>query len=69
MITNKGRLYSFGYGTNGQLGVRNTSNYCKPQLVKDMVGLNVVQVAAGWNHSIVLTERGDVYTCGYGGHG
>lgn len=34
-----------------------------------MIGSNVIQVAAGWNHSMALTDRGDVYTCGYGGHG
>jgi RCC1-like G exchanging factor-like protein len=29
----------------------------------------VTQIAAGWNHSLVLTENGDMYACGYGAHG
>lgn len=26
-------------------------------------------IAAGWNHSLVLSERGDLYSSGYGSHG
>jgi len=29
----------------------------------------VTQIAAGWNHSLILTENGDMYACGYGAHG
>lgn len=36
VITDEGALYTFGYGTNGQLGLRNTSNKGKPALVKDL---------------------------------
>ncbi len=69
VVTNRGRLFSFGYGTNGQLGHRNTSNYSKPKLVQDLIGKNVIQIAAGWAHSVIMTDRGDIYSCGYGGHG
>lgn len=34
-----------------------------------MIGKPVSLVAAGWNHSLVLTERGDLYACGYGLNG
>jgi alpha-tubulin suppressor-like RCC1 family protein len=30
VVTNKGRLYTFGYGTHGQLGLKSTSNFSKP---------------------------------------
>ena len=64
-----GSLFTFGFGTNGQLGLKSTSNKAKPQLVKDMSIKKVTQIAAGWNHSLVLTENGDMYACGYGAHG
>ena len=64
-----GSLFTFGFGTNGQLGLKSTSNKAKPQLVKDMSVKKVTQIAAGWNHSLVLTENGDMYACGYGAHG
>jgi len=49
--------------------LRTTSNYARPQLVKDLLGKGVSQVAAGWNHSLILTERGELYAAGYGLNG
>jgi alpha-tubulin suppressor-like RCC1 family protein len=34
-----------------------------------MSSKKVAQIAAGWNHSLALTESGDLYACGYGAHG
>jgi hypothetical protein len=34
--------------------------------VRELSGKMITQIAAGWNHSIALTEAGFVYTCGYG---
>jgi hypothetical protein len=62
-------VYTFGYSAHGQLGLHNTVNQCVPQVVKDLSGLKVVQIAAGWHHSLVLTERGDLFGCGHGGSG
>lgn len=64
-----GYLYTFGYSAHGQLGLHNTINQCYPQLVKDFSGIKITQIAAGWHHSVVLTEKGDIYTCGHGGTG
>lgn len=30
LLTAKGRVYSFGYGSHGQLGLRTTKNYSSP---------------------------------------
>ena len=59
-----GSLYTFGYGCQGQLGHRNSKNVFKPQFVKDFQGKKIKQIAAGQNHSLVLTQSGDVYSCG-----
>lgn len=69
ILTDTGLVYSFGYGSHGQLGLRSSKNFCTPQLVKDLSNKPVALIAAGWNHSLALTERGDLYSCGYGTHG
>ena len=57
VVTDDGVLYTFGYGTNGQLGLKSTSNKPRPHLVNDLLGKRVIQVAAGWNHSLVITAN------------
>lgn len=69
VLTTNGRLYTFGFGQHGQLGHRSNQNMFRPRLVKDLLSKPVVAIAAGWNHSLVLTEVGDLYSCGYGKYG
>ena len=69
LMSNKGMLYTFGYGAHGQLGHRSTSNALVPTLVRDMAGKPVKEIAAGWNHTLVLSQAGDLYACGYNKHG
>ena len=69
VLTAAGKVYAFGYGSHGQLGLRTTKNYCSPQLVKDLSSKPIVTVSAGWNHSLALASSGDLYACGYGNHG
>jgi alpha-tubulin suppressor-like RCC1 family protein len=66
VLTEQGYLYSFGFASHGQLGLRNTVNQSEPQLVRSLRNKQVRQVAAGWNHTLVLTHDGDVFSCGYG---
>ena len=69
VLTSRGHLYSFGYGAHGQLGCRTTTNQLFPQLVKDLISKPLSHVAAGWNHSLVLSRKGDIFASGYGMHG
>ena len=64
ILTSSGELYSFGYGSYGQLGHRVNCNQCLPQLVKDLKKFHITQIAAGWHHSLALTSEGNLYTCG-----
>jgi len=34
-----------------------------------LLGKNVIKIAAGWNHSVVLTQSRDIYTCGHNAAG
>ena len=64
VLTVDGSLYTFGVGQMGQLGHRNSKSVQKPQFVQDFLGKKIKLIAAGQNHSMVLTQPGDVYVCG-----
>ena len=56
VLMDNGKLYTFGSGSYGQLGQRSSKNYQKPALVKDFMDKPIAAIAAGWNHSLALTE-------------
>ena len=69
ILTTNGKLYTFGFGQHGQLGHRSSQNQFSPRLVKDLLAKPIVSIAAGWNHSLVLSEQGDLFACGYAQYG
>mmetsp|Transcript_14285 Transcript_14285/g.39698 ORF Transcript_14285/g.39698 Transcript_14285/m.39698 type:complete len:660 (+) Transcript_14285:305-2284(+) len=69
VVTEDGRLYTFGGGEHGQLGHNDRVNKLKPTLVQALEGIFVSQITCGWSHSVALTAKGKVYTWGNGDHG
>lgn len=69
LLSEHGYVYTFGSGANGQLGHKTISNKNEPALVYQLSNKNVVQVSAGWNHTVVLTKSHNVYTAGLGQNG
>ena len=72
VLTTCGKLYTFGKNGEGQLGLGNKTVYeSVPQLVvyPDMNQNQITMIAASKYHSLALSERGVVYTWGYGGDG
>lgn len=76
-LTSKSGLYCWGSGWSGQLGTGNTKDLNTPTFV-DTFQFNtkckIVKIAAGYHHSLALTDDGRIYTWGYGevgqlGHG
>ena len=57
------RVYSWGWGIHGQLGHGDVEEKLIPQHVKALTNKNVVRVAGGYNHSIVLTSQVHVLSC------
>ena len=53
-ITSNGMLYVFGRNNHGQLGTGDVEEKHLPHPVDDFVGQRVIQVAAGFYHTIVL---------------
>ena len=62
-------MYTCGQNSYGELGQRHTEERFFPEKVDFMVGRNIVCVAAGNEHTAVLTDTGEVFTCGYNDSG
>ncbi|XP_046333893.2 X-linked retinitis pigmentosa GTPase regulator-like isoform X1 [Haliotis rufescens] len=68
VLTERGSVYTFGEGANGQLGhgtmVLQTAI---PHLLK--LDFKAAHIACGENITAVVSEGGQIYTCGDGRHG
>lgn len=67
-----GKVYTWGFGTNGQLGNGTTATSKVPVAVKMdgvLSGVTVVAVAAGYAHTVALGSNGKVYTWGQNASG
>lgn len=63
-----------GCNLRGQCAITGATDVGTPSTIGALLGLQIVQVAAGLNHTAVLSSSGDVYTfganeCGQLGHG
>ena len=61
-----GAVYCWGKNTQGQCGMGHVDELLRPVTNKTLLGERVVQLVAGWEHSIALTENGSVYGWGSG---
>jgi len=69
VITEDGKMLTFGGGEHGQLGHNDRVNKVKPTLVQALEGTFITQISCGWSHTVALTATGKVYTVGNGDHG
>lgn len=65
-LSGKGQVYSWGKNTQGQCGHGNLDDVLKPQMIKRLSDHFVVQLAAGWEHSLALISTGRLYSWGSG---
>ncbi len=68
-VTSSGQLYSFGDNQEGQLGLSTNSGSANPNATPALVALpgvigTVTKVAAGVDHSLVVTSSGQLYAFG-----
>jgi hypothetical protein len=66
ICTAEGRVLTFGYGRNGQLGHGGNADEMVPRMVEGLMGVKVAQVAAGGSHTVICTAEGRVM--GFGGN-
>ncbi|XP_049887835.1 RCC1 domain-containing protein 1-like [Pectinophora gossypiella] len=65
LLTDAGKVYTWGNGRRLQLGHGDLSNFDLPTEVEALSGIKVAKVSAGGWHSLVLSEYGDVYAWGW----
>lgn len=69
-ISRKGELYSWGLGSNGELGLGRWGpiELTLPRQCSNP-HIRVVSVACGANHTLAIAEQGSLWSCGRNHHG
>ncbi len=70
-VTQNGKVFVCGYNNKGQLGVGGYYNQKSLTAIPQarFGGESIKQVAAGFAHSIFVTQNGKVFVCGYNNKG
>ena len=68
-LSSNNNLYVCGHGYLGQLGLGNNKNISTPIIVKSLTNKKVIEIAAGWSHSLVLTSERNIYSTGCNKYG
>lgn len=61
-----GRLFTWGWGVHGQLGLCSIEDEYSPQLVTKLQGRKVLSVSCGICHTVALLKSGEVWCFGAG---
>ncbi|KAH3779864.1 protein RCC2 homolog [Dreissena polymorpha] len=64
VIDTDGKAYTFGRNEKGQLGLGHTNRVDIPTVVDCLSECKVISAACGRNHTLFLTDKGVVYSCG-----
>ena len=65
IVTQAGKVFSWGKNTSGQLGHGNRDNLARPRMVKGLLSSKkVLQVCAGRSHTLLLCRTGEIFGCG-----
>jgi len=68
-LSEDGRVWTWGFGGNGQLGHGDCNHSTIPREIEMLRGLNVIQVSGGWSHSAAVTQEGELWVWGGGENG
>ena len=66
-VTDQKTVYSWGRNTYGQLGRPSLYDYHIPTRIEGLE--NITSIAAGSEHSMALSESGQLFTFGWNEHG
>ncbi|XP_074131331.1 secretion-regulating guanine nucleotide exchange factor isoform X1 [Sminthopsis crassicaudata] len=64
VVTDEGELFVCGLNKDGQLGLGHTEDVLSFIPCTPLAGCPVLQVSCGWDFTILLTENGQVLSCG-----
>jgi alpha-tubulin suppressor-like RCC1 family protein len=68
-LTRNGDVFSYGSGTFSAAGHGGSKEVLTPMILKPMRDKRVIMIACGESHSLILTDRADVYSWGRGFEG
>lgn len=70
-ISRRGELFTWGLASSGELGHGGWTpiEVCVPRQVTSLHRVRIVSVAAGANHTLAISEAGQLWSCGRGRHG
>ncbi|KAM9962725.1 hypothetical protein ACTFIR_005642 [Dictyostelium discoideum] len=74
ILTKDGKVYSYGIGSEYQLGHGDNKNRSEPTEIEQLSKYDIIKVVSGWGHSIALSNDGKLYSWGFSndsqtGHG
>jgi alpha-tubulin suppressor-like RCC1 family protein len=67
--SDEGVAYSFGYGMEGRLGHGDEAVQHTPKVIEVLQGVCILALSAGADHSLMVSETGELYTFGHGDRG
>ncbi|KAM3960115.1 RCC1 domain-containing protein 1 [Aphomia sociella] len=65
LLTDTGRVYTWGNGRRLQLGHGDLENLDLPTEIEALAGIKIIKISAGGWHSLALSEFGDLYAWGW----
>ncbi|XP_035304437.1 probable E3 ubiquitin-protein ligase HERC6 isoform X7 [Cricetulus griseus] len=69
-VCHKGRVFAWGAGSEGQLGIGEFKEInLMPMRIKTLGGIKIIQVSCGHYHSLALSEDGQVFSWGKNSQG
>ncbi|CAB0009589.1 unnamed protein product [Nesidiocoris tenuis] len=68
-LTIDGKVFSWGEGSDGNLGHGNTLSLEKPRMIEALKSKKIRDIACGSSHSAAITSNGELYTWGLGEYG
>ncbi|KAN0034990.1 hypothetical protein ACTFIV_001530 [Dictyostelium citrinum] len=74
ILTKDGKVYSYGIGSEYQLGHGDNENRSEPTEIVELSNKGIIKVVSGWGHSLALSNDGKLYSWGFSndsqtGHG
>lgn len=63
VITDEGKVWSWGHGKDGRLGLSDESIHLLPKMIMT-IKCKVISVSTGLNHSLALSDTGNIYSWG-----
>jgi len=68
-LTQDGKMYAWGNNYSGQLGISSGDSSEIPSYVTALYGVKIVDVTCGDNFGAAISDKGKLYTWGYGNEG